>query len=102
MAAWLPGERVVRYAAAYRRGGRALPARSFEARAAPWLFRSGRSSASASPALLVDRACFRRTSFRLQSDNQEYQRMKRLVLSLACLSALGFAGSVTAEPPHGK
>ena len=28
--------------------------------------------------------------------------MKRLVLSLACLSALGFAGSATAEPPHGK
>lgn len=28
--------------------------------------------------------------------------MKKLVLSLACLSAFGLAGGAAAEPPHGK
>jgi hypothetical protein len=28
--------------------------------------------------------------------------MRKLVLSLACLTALGFAGGAMAQPPHGK
>ena len=28
--------------------------------------------------------------------------MKKLIVSLTCLSALGFAGTAMAQPPHGK
>jgi hypothetical protein len=28
--------------------------------------------------------------------------MKKVIVSLACFSALGFAGAAMAEPPHGK